>query len=339
MSGRPSDVHKASTPLDQTISAARPAILGLIGFGSVTSILSLVPPLYMLNVFDRVMTSRNITTLIMLTAIALFLVLIGAIVERMRATVSLRVGAWGDEKVSPALLAAVQDVALRSGRRVDVQALRDLDSFREFWTGTGLQTLVRAAWSPLFVIVLFFLNPLFGYIAILGLLVVLALTIANNHATHKPLGKAAAASRKATAWMSATIRNIEVMHAMGMRPAFRKLWQKDHKEALFWQNDSSDKSAAYVVASSFFQSALGLCVLALGIYLAIQGEISAGAAFVSRILFGQAVGPLTGLIGQLKGYTTSRISYDNLQHIFRSAVDDSERIVLDLPPGSSLAVM
>lgn len=334
MFGRPSDTLSGPTPLDRALAAARPGILGLIGFGSVTSILSLVPPLYMLNVFDRVMSSRNVTTLAMLTAIAFFLVLIGAIVERMRASVSLRIGAWADERVSPALLASVQDVALRSGRRIEMQALRDLDSFREFWTGPGLQTLVRAAWSPLFVVVLFLLHPVFGYVTIIGLLVILVLTVANDRATRVPLGKASAASRKASTWMSATIRNIEVMHAMGMRPAFRRLWQRDHKEALFWQNTSSDKAAVYVVASNFFQSALGLGVLGIGVYLAIQGEISAGAAFVSRILFGQAVGPLTNLISQMKGYTTSRIAYENLQALFRSAVDDSERVVLPIPDGA-----
>lgn len=332
--GHRSEAPKPPTPLDRVIADARPGVIGLISFSVVTTILSLVPTMYMINIFDRVMSSRNITTLIMLTVIALFLMLISSVVDRLRSTVALRLGAWGDARVSMPLLAAAQDTALEHGRRIEQQALSDLDSFREFWTGIGLQALVRAAMAPMFVIILFVMHPFFGYFTIVGLLIILALTIANAHATEEPLQKASVASRQASGRMAATIRNIDVMHAMGMRPAFRHMWRNDHEAALHWQSAASDKGAIYTVASNFVKIALSLGILGMGAYLAIQGEISAGVMFAARILFGQAIGPLAHMISQMKSFATARMAYDNLQTIFRKAQDDSERIVLPPPEGS-----
>ncbi|MGV6875750.1 type I secretion system permease/ATPase [Pseudochelatococcus sp. B33] len=322
------------TPLNRAIAAARPAIFGLIGFSSVTSILSLVPAIYMINVFDHVMSSRNTATLVMLTAIALFLILTSSVVDRLRAMVALRVGLWCDERVAPPLLAAVQDAALRTGVRNEAQTLRELDSFREFWTGTGIHLLVKVAWAPLFVAILFFLHPVFGLIALGGVAIVAVLTFANERATSQSVVHATISSQRASSRMSSAIRNIEVMHAMGMRETFRRLWIADHRETLAWQSRSSDRAAVYSVLSSFVQTALGIGILGAGAYLAIHGEISAGAIFAARIIFGRAVSPMIEIVKQWKSYVSSSLAYHNVQEMFRNAEDTADRVLLPPPEGA-----
>lgn len=331
---RPSSDTAVKTPLNRAITAARPAIVGLVGFSSVTCVLSLVPAIYMINVFDRVMNSRNVTTLVMLTAIALFLIMTSAIVDRLRAMVSLRVGLWCDEKVAPPLLAAVQDAALRTGIRSEAQTLRELDSFREFWTGTGLHLLVRVAWAPLFVGVLFFMHPVFGLMTLGGVAIIAALSFANERATSQSLVLAATSSQRASSRMASAIRNIEVMHAMGMREVFRRLWIAEHRETLAWQSQSSDRAAVYSVLSSFTQSSLGIGILGAGAYLAIHGHISPGAIFASRIVFGQAVGPLIEVVKQWKSYVSASLAYHNVQDMFRKAEDTGDRVLLPPPEGA-----
>lgn len=332
--GRARQKDTAPTHLDKAISAASPAIWGMVAFSSVTTILSVVPAIYMLNVFDRVLSSRNMTTLIMLTAIALFLILISAIIDRLRSQVALRMGAWCDKLVSPPLLVAAQDVALRAGRRVESQLLRDLDSFREFWTGPGIHTLVRVAWSPLFVVIMFLLQPLLGFISLAGVIIIGFLTFANERATRQALQNASTAGQRASTTMAAGIRNVEVMHAMGMRPAFRSLWGGFHEAALKWQNMASDQAAIYSVLSSFVSTVLGIAILAVGIYLAVIGEISVGAVFAARIISGLATGPLIELIKQWKSYVSASICYHNLQNAFTHAEDNSERLLLPPPEGA-----
>lgn len=334
---RPSSDAVPQTPLNRAIAAARPAIVGLIGFSSVTCLLSLVPAIYMLNVFDRVLSSRNTTTLVMLTAIALFLILTSGIIDRLRAMVSLRLGLWCDGKVAPALLAAVQDAALRTGVKSEAQTLRELDSFREFWTGTGIHLLVRVAWAPLFVCILFFLHPVFGFMTLGGVAIIALLSYGNERATSRSLVQASASSQRASSRMASAIRNIEVMHAMGMRRTFRRLWMDDHREALAWQSQASDRAALYAVLSAFTQSALGIGILGVGAYLAITAEIGPGAIFAARIIFGQAVGPMIEIIRQWKGYVSASMAYHNIQMMFRNAEDTGDRVLLPPPEGALAA--
>jgi len=323
-----------STPLDRAIVAARPAIGYAVFFTSVTSLLTLVPSLYMINLYDRVMTSRNVNTLMALTFIAVFLLVIGVLVGRFRSSMLMRLGLWCDARVGPELLAAVQTAALNASNRGEIQALRDLDVFRDFWITQGLVTLCAALWSPIFLIALLILHPLLALLAVAAMAATAGLAFAVERAMWPHTKKSAEANLRAQTKARTALRNIEALHAMGMRRALTNAWHREHRAALAWQAQATEAAARFVLASQMLDAFLSVAVMGLAAYLALDQQISPAAIFVANLVFRQATGPLRTAIGQWKGFVNARLAYERLQSLFRETSSEGERVSLPRPFGA-----
>lgn len=320
------------TPLNTAMEEARPAIVYAVVFSFFLNILALVSPLYMLQVYDRVLTSRNQTTLLVLTLIVVFLFVIYAALEILRSQVLVRAGIKLDSDLrGPTFRTVLDSTLMRKGG--DAQAFRDVDHVREFMTGQGLLAFCDAPWVPVFILVAFILHPYFGILAIFASIAILALAVMNDRATREPLQQATAAGIAAQNDVSSTLRNSEVMRAMGMWQGLQNRWQDRRDELIGWQASASDRAGAIMSIIKFVRQVVQTLILGGGAYLAITGTLSPGAMIAASIIVGRALAPIEGAVGQWKSFINSRSAWDRLQAMFRSADDGSARMSLPAPKG------
>lgn len=326
------------TPLNKAILTVRPAIVVAVFFSMFINILALVSPIYMLQVYDRVLTSRNQMTLLFITLIVIFLFVVYAVLEALRTQVLVRGGIKFDAVLSaPTFRSVLDSTLLRRGG--DAQAFRDMDGVREFMTGAGLITFCDAPWIPVFLVVSFILHPYFGILATVSGLIIFGLAVANDFATRAPIEQATLASIGAQNDVSATLRNSEVMRAMGMWAGLQSRWQLRRDDLIAWQASASDRGGTVMATIKFVRQAVQTLILGGGAYLAITGKISPGAMIAASILVGRALAPIEAAVGQWKSFINARSGWDRLQRMFRANGDAADRMSLPPPKGRILAEM
>ncbi len=316
------------------IRATAPVFVTAIVFSLFINLLLFTSPLYMLQIYDRVITSRNETTLLLLTLIAAFCIVVYAILEMLRSRVLVRAGMLFDEKISGTVFNAVHRGNLRQPGGNHVQCLRDVDTIREFLTGSGLITLCDAPWFPIFVAASFLLHPWFGYLALAGSVITLLLTVLNELVTRKRLASAGWATMAANQNAQATFRNTEAIHAMGMLSALRQIWSKHHGAALHSQASASDRAGIIIASTKFFRMFLQTAVLGTGGYLVIYREISPGAMIAASILISRALQPIELAVGNWKGFLAARSAFERVRTLFTVAGAEPERMSLPAPLGA-----
>ncbi|WP_336489256.1 type I secretion system permease/ATPase [Methylobacterium nigriterrae] len=324
---------KASLILSQGVRSVMPALVTALIFSLFINILLLVGPLYMLQVYDRVLASRNEMTLIGLTVIAAFALLVYAALEALRARVLVRGGVAFDQRIAEPIFGAVHRGNILCPDAGHGRALRDVDTLREFLTGPGLLALCDAPWTPTFLFICFVLHPWFGWMTAAGGVVILALTLLNELATRRALAAAARAGASAGQCAQAALRNGEVLQAMGMLAAFRNLWNGRHQEVLACQMRASDRAGLIVALSKFVRMFLQMMILGAGAYLAIHREITAGSMIAASILSGRALAPIEVLVANWRGFSAARASYARLKHLDAAASPRVQRLALPRPRG------
>ena len=319
------------TILDQAVLVARPAVISAMVFSFFINILALVSPLYMLQVYDRVLSSRNVATLVMLTLICVFLFLVYGLLEALRTQVLVRGGLKFDGVARDPIFRAVLDSTLRR-RGIGGQAFRDMDGVRDFMTG-GLIAFCDAPWTPVFVIVSWMLHPFFGILAIIACFIIFGLAVMNDTATKNPLEMATMASIAAQNDAGSTLRNAEVMKAMGMWGGLQARWRDRRDEQVAWQAAASDAGGAVMSGIKVFRNIVQTLILGGGAYLAIDGKISPGAMIAGSILVGRALAPIEGAVWQWKGFIAARGSWDRLQGMLREEKTADDHMPLPDPRG------
>ncbi|MCC7266834.1 MAG: type I secretion system permease/ATPase [Caulobacteraceae bacterium] len=326
------------TPLNAAMLAARPAVVTAIIFSMFINILALVSPMYMLQVYDRVLTSRNVTTLIVITLVAVFLLGIYAALEALRTQVLVRGGIRFDEKLKGPIFEGVLDFTLKK-HPSGAQAFRDADSIREFVTGAGLIAFCDAPWVPIFVAVAFLLHPYFGILAIAAGILIFLMALANDAVTREPLKQATNAAIHAQNSASSAMRNAEVMKAMGMWGGLQQRWSARRDDLISLQAQASDRGGAVMSGIKFFRQLVQTLILGGGAYLAIEGVISPGAMIAASIIVGRALAPIEGAVGQWKGFLNARGAWERIQNLFDAVPPAEERMSLPPPKGRVTAEM
>jgi PrtD family type I secretion system ABC transporter len=321
-----------ATPLNAALNSTRPAIIVAVVFSLFINLLALVSPLYMLQVYDRVLSSRNVYTLFFITVIAIVLFVIYAALEALRTQVLVRAGIKFDTVVRGPIFQGALESTL-AAKPGGPQVFRDGDTVREFLTGAGLIAFCDAPWIPVFVAVCSILHWFFGVLAIVAGLIIFALAVANDFATRAPIQKATTASIAAQNDVTATLRNSEVMHAMGMWGGLQARWQERRDDLVAWQALASDKGGGIMAGIRFTRQVVQTLILGGGAYLAINGVISPGAMIAASILVGRALAPIEMGVGQWKSFIAARGAWDRVQAMFRSQFDNLERLVFPAPKG------
>ncbi len=320
-------------PLRTGLRAAQPTVRSVVFFSLFINLLMLVSPLYMLQVYDRVLSSRSIGTLVAITVISGVLLVVAGLLEMLRTRVLVRAGIMFDDKIAEPVFDAIHRGMLRKQGGGLSQALRDVDTLREFLTGSGLLSFCDAPWFPAFVFLAFLLHPWYGWIAVVGSLVILSLTLVNEILTRRDLTEATNAGIAAGQHAATTFRNIEVLQAMGMLGALRSIWSGIHLRQIGWQARASDRAGTLIACTKFFRMFLQIIILGTGAFLVIQREISPGGIIAGSIIIGRALQPMELAVGNWKGFVAARGAYRRVRELFELAGVAASRMSLPRPEG------
>jgi PrtD family type I secretion system ABC transporter len=296
------------------------------------NLLVLVSPLYMFQVFDRVLPSGHVETLVALTVLAGFALLVFGLLETIRHQTLVRIGAWLDRRLSEPVLAASLGEAL-TGRAIGAEPLRDLARLRAFISSESVLPILDAPWTLVFVVVIGLLHPWLGALAFLGAVLLFALALGSEIVMRAPLGEANERWLAAQRRGEAALRNAEVVHAMGMLPALLRRWHADNDRVLDQQAQAGDRSAAIIGMAKFLRLFLQIGVLGLGAYLVLRSELTGGGMVAGSILLGRALAPVEQAIGAWKGLVGARASHDRLQALLRRQRAAAPAVRLPVPEG------
>lgn len=311
----------------------RVAFIATMVFSFFLNLLMFVGPLYMLQIYDRVLSSRNETTLIMLTVIAIALLISFGILDYVRTKLLVRAGTQFDEVLSKPVFHRVVKQQIAAPGSSGHVALSDVDKVREFMTGPGIIAFFDAPWVPLFLALCFAFHPWLGFVATAGAVIILILALTNEFGTRKLLQAAGQSGQEAQHFASTTMQNAEVIRAMGMEAPLSKRWQAQHDRMLEDQAVASGRAGMVVSSSKFVRMSLQVFILGVGAYLALMQQISPGIMIAASIVMGRALAPVEQAVGQWKQFVAARQSHMRLKVLFESIDDDKERTELPAPTG------
>lgn len=319
--------------LRDALKASRGSFLFAGLFSMFINMLMLLPAIYMLQVYDRVLASSSVSTLVALTVLVVALYMVMGLLEIARSWLLVRVSARLDIGLNERLFRAMFDVGLRSGRGVGTQPLSDLSNLRQFLTGQGLFAFFDTPWIPIYLAVIFLLDPLLGWIGVAGLVVIVILATVNELTTRNPLGTANTLSVQNNSIVSGNLRNAEVLEAMGMLDNVHRRWLERHNELLKLQALASDRAGVLANTSKAFRIMLQSLILGAGAWLAIQQIITPGAMIAASILLGRALAPVDMLIGSWKHFLAARSAYGRLRSLLQSIPSRPRFMRLPAPSG------
>ncbi|HDS1802086.1 TPA: type I secretion system permease/ATPase [Pseudomonas putida] len=321
--------------LQAALKACKGAFISVGVFSLFVNALMLVPTFYMLQVYGRVLTSNNVTTLVMLTIIMSILVITSGTLEWVRSRIMVRVSTKLDVLLSRHVYKASFKRALESGGMdASAQPMNDLTSLRQFLTGNGVFAFFDAPWLPIYIAVMFMFHPYYGWVAIASAIVLLILAYANEKVTGKALGEANKENIAATLNTTKNLRNAEVIESMGMLDTLIARWSQRQRKVLLLQSNASDKGGVVSTLSKTFRSWVQSLILGLGAYLAIQHEINAGLVIAGSVLLGRALAPIDLIIGSWKGFISARTQYYRLNDILDKMHAEPQRMPLPAPKGN-----
>ena len=302
-------------------------------FSLVINLLLLVPPLYMLQVFDRVLASRSEETLLFLTIAAVTALVFMALLDMVRARLLSAAGAALDRKLGPRVLAGLLEQTARLSGASYLNGLRDVNTLRSFLGGAGLLALFDAPWLPLFLLVIFLFHPLLGVTALCGALVMVALAVFNERATRESIQRSQAESRRAGRFIDGTVRNAEVVSALGMLPAVTKRWAELNDAALREQVKASRIGGGFAGCSKFARQFIQTAMLAVGAYLVVDQNVTAGVMIAATILLGRALAPVEALVAGWRNLVEARVAWIRLDQLLAGSVPAEPATELPTPAG------
>ena len=323
----------AREELRDALSACRGGFFAVALFSLFINLLMLVTPLYMLQLFDRVLGSRSTDTLIILTIITILALLTMAGLMVLRGRILVWIGTWVDRRIGGSVLAAGIEQAM-VGREPSVQGLRDVSTVRTFLTGTGIFPLMDAPWTPIFIVIVFLLHPLLGWISLIGASILFALALVNELATRKLLARSAGASIHSLQQAETAVNNADAILAMGMAPNLIHRWQQQNAETIALQARASNRSGAITSASKFTRLLLQISMLGAGAWLVLQGEITPGVMIAGSILMARALAPVEQAIGTWRSATSARDAFKRVKNLLASLPASSATMPLPPPAGN-----
>jgi ATP-binding cassette subfamily C protein len=307
-------MHAAEGMLRLALLKLRGAVIGIATVSGVINLLALTGSLYMLQVYDRVLTSHSVSTLVALSILTAGLFLFLGVLDVLRGQTLVRLGEEVDAHLAPlAFRAAIRAPLFGASPTEATQPVRDVDTIRSFLAGPGPVAIFDMPWLPLYLAFVFLLHPYLGFLATFGLLVLIALTALTEARMRRLSQSLIKSAGLRNSILDASTRNAEVLRAMGMGPRAAKRFDKAHALHLAAQTQASDIAGGMGGASKVFRLLLQSAVLGLGAYLVLQGEVTAGAIIAASIASARALAPVEQAIGQWKGFVAARQSHHRLQ--------------------------
>jgi ATP-binding cassette subfamily C protein len=266
------------------------------GLSAFSNALMLTVPLYTMQVYDRVMSSRSTDTLLMLSAVACGALVLYAVLDYVRARAFQIMATVSARRLNvPTLEAAILD-ALSGGGRNAGQAMRDLNELRNFMTGSAVSVPLDLLWTPIFLVILFLLHPVYGWVAVGAAVLLLAMSLVTDAATRRPLQEANRASARAFSDIGAAVRHAEAVEAMGMLPALARRWEAANADQAEMMDAGTARARALAAASRALRLILQIAMIATGAVLVIRAEASPGSMMAAGMLMGRMLHPFEVLV-------------------------------------------
>src|SRR5215211_3387180 len=323
---------QTSTELGRAVAACRSAFALCALFSLIINLLMLASPLYMLQVYDRVLTTGRAETLAMLTLMATVALAVMCILDALRSAIMVRVGCWLNERLGPAYLACAVRGRLR-GEASGAESLRNIAQVQGFVATQGLTAFFDAPWVPIFVALIWILHPMLGVVALSAAVVLFLLSIANEFATRKATETANKKQIEATVLADATIRNAEIVQAMHMLPAMTARWAAVNGAVVDGLRRAGDIGGFVLATTKFVRFFVQVAILAVGAGLVVNSQRTAGAMIAGSILLGRALAPVELAISVWRNFIAARFSYGRLKKTIGDYPAPLKRTRLPAPRG------
>lgn len=312
------------------LSRFTPALIGVVTFGSVVNVLALTGSMFMLQIYDRVIPSKSIPTLVAFLVLALGLFATFGILDVLRIRLMARIASKLDQAIAPLAFRALLETPLTG--KVGGDALRpsqELDQVRSFLSGAGPLALFDLPWMPIYLGLCFLLHPLIGWLTTGAMAMLVLLAVANDFNTRSLTRKATAAAAKRNLHGEAAHRSVEAITSMGMEQPVLKRWMSAHGEFIAEQRAAADIGGSLSGTSKAVRLAVQSGALGLGAYLAITDQISSGMIVASSIVVARAVAPIEQVIAHWRSLLTAWQAWGSLQERFEGF---SAREITTSPP-------
>jgi ATP-binding cassette, subfamily C, bacterial PrsD len=327
--------RKASRPASLALKGLRAEFMGVGLFSAVINILMLTGSIYMLQVYDRVLASRSIPTLIGISAIVIAAFVLQGVLDAIRSRMLATMGGSFADELSPKVFEMARTFPLRGARsEQSMQGVRDLDTVRGFLGGLGPTAFFDMPFMPIFFAGCFLLHPSLGLLALFGGVIIVGLTLWGERTTKIATAELTAAAAERMVLLDSSRRNAEALQAMGMGAAFGERWRKASDKVSDIQIDAAQSTADLGSAAKIFRMAFQSAVLGFGAYLVIIQQLSPGAMIAASILTSRALAPIETAVAHWKSFVAARQSFERLNGSLALLQDGTERTRLPDPSQS-----
>jgi len=328
------NVSALHTEVGQALATSRSAFIGIGIFTAFINILMLTGPLYMLQVYDRVLASGSISTLVTISVLMAVMYAFMGFLEYVRSRVLVRIGDKLETDLGERTFSIWMKQGLygKAGQRH--RPLQDVSSLRQFLSGAAPSTFFDMPWAPLYIAVMFLFHWTLGVVGIIGAIIIFIFAWLNEVTTRKPLQDANALRVKGQMFADIAHRNADTITAMGMSGNMQNRWQKYSKEAANATVLGSDRAGSLTSASKAFRMFVQSGILGWGALLAVQGIITPGTMIAGSIIMGRALAPIQMALGQWRGFIGARQAFNRLNKFYEIIPEQSENLSLPAPTGA-----
>jgi ATP-binding cassette, subfamily C, type I secretion system permease/ATPase len=322
----------SESELRDALWSCRSAFIGTGAFSLIINVLMLTGAIFMLEVYDRVLPSRSVATLIALCIIGAILFAALGLLDVLRSRLLTRAGGAIDESLSARVFDVLVRLPLRTGNRRDgLQPLRDLDTIRSFLSSQGPTALFDLPWLPFYLAIVYAFHPLLGVTALIGAIALICLTMATEFLARKPTREATTHTIARTNLAQACLRNAEVLAGMGFASRLASIWGGSNDRALSWQRRTSDIAGGLGAIARVLRMILQSAVLAVGAYLVIIQEASPGIIIAGSILAARALAPVDIAIANWRSFIAARQSWERLSQLLTKLPRQPKPMPLPVP--------
>jgi PrtD family type I secretion system ABC transporter len=328
------DSARSSTPIGNVLRRLKKIFVVSVVFSLAVNLMILVSPLYMMQIYNRVLPSRSESTLIMLTALVVFALAALAILEAVRSLVFVRIGGTLERDLNEIVIDSSFSNMLHNYSTSYDHALRDFDTIRQFVWSAMPANLLDMLWVPLFVGCVFLLHPILGLIALGGAASLAIFGVLHNVATRAQLQEAGRLSRGLSSVVERSLRHGQTLQAMGMLEHFKRRWIRERGRLIRLQAIAADRTGIFAGVTKSMRILLQTLLLGVGAMLAINDEVSAGVIVAASMLMSRALAPVESTIGGWRQCLAAHGAFVRVNRLLASAPAPQRRMRLPAPRGA-----
>ena len=314
----------------------RKGFVGVTLFSAFANILMLVAPVYMLQMYDRVLTSASYETLIVLTLVAVFLLSCFGLLDWVRQRMMARIALALNYEVLDDVLSGVFRGSLQRFRQSVNQPVRDLDTVRQFISSPPALAFFDAPWAPVFIAAIFIIHPWLGFFATFAALLILFIALLTEWTSRGPLRNASEHTAESHRFVENSLRHADVLEAMGMFEGFRRRWRDKHDRSVAFQARGGSRISMLLAASKSGRQIVQVGILGMGAWLVLKQQITPGMMIAASIILGRALAPIEQGISAWRGFMSARQSWRRLNSMLTNAPPERDGGATSLPRPTGL---